>query len=487
MQEALHADMGRVEKTVFISYRRSNAPWALAIFQNLRQHGYDVFFDYQGIASGDFERVILENITARAHFLVLLTPSALERCDEPGDWLRREIETALDTRRNIVPLMLESFDFDTPAIASQLTGKLATLKRYNALRVPVEFFMEAMDRLREKHLNLPLDAVLHPASSSAQQAARDEQAAAGATPAVQEKELMAQQWFEQGFNAADIAEKLRYYNQAIRLKPDYADLEIKGVTQRFRWIAPGAFLMGSPEDEPERYSNETQHRVTLTQGYWLADSTCTQALWRAVMGSNPSRFQDDEQNPVEQVSWNDVQQFIDKLNGLIPNLNARLPTEAQWEYACRAGTTTPFSFGKNITPEQVNYDGNYPYAGGKAGLYREKTVPVKSLPPNPWGLYEMHGNVWEWCNDWFGDYPSAPVIDPVGLSTGVYRVLRGGSWSLNGRRVRSAYRDRDEPVNCYYDIGFRLSLGQGASTRQGKQESRSTRVRRAAGGARKRR
>jgi formylglycine-generating enzyme len=250
----------------------------------------------------------------------------------------------------------------------------------------------------------------------------------------------------------------------------YADLEIKGVTQRFRWIAPGAFLMGSPEDEPERYINETRHQVTLTQGYWLADSTCTQALWRAVMGSNPSRFQDDEQNPVEQVSWSDVQQFIDKLNRLIPNLNARLPTEAQWEYACRAGTTTPFSFDKNITPEQVNYNGEYPYTGGKEGLYRGKTVPVKSLPPNPWGLYEMHGNVWEWCNDWFGpvgyDYPSAPVIDPVGASKGADRVLRGGSWDDYGRDVRSAHSNRYGPADRDYDLGFRLSLGPVASTRQ---------------------
>jgi TIR domain len=124
--------MERVERTVFISYRRTtNFPWALAIFQNLTQHGYDVFLDYTGIASGDFERVILGNITARAHFLVVLTPSALERCDEPEDWLRREIETALDSQRNTVPLMLEGFDFGTPTIASQLTGKLAALKHYD--------------------------------------------------------------------------------------------------------------------------------------------------------------------------------------------------------------------------------------------------------------------------------------------------------------------------------------------------------------------
>jgi len=114
--------MERIEKTVFISYRRTNIPWALAIFQNLTQYGYDVFFDYNGIASGDFEGVILGNITARAHFLVLLTPSALEHCGEPADWLRREIETALGSRRNIVPLMLEGFDFGSPKIASQLTG-----------------------------------------------------------------------------------------------------------------------------------------------------------------------------------------------------------------------------------------------------------------------------------------------------------------------------------------------------------------------------
>jgi hypothetical protein len=124
--------MKQVEKTVFLSYRRTNFPWALTVFKDLTHHGYDVFFDFEGIASGDFERVILGSINARAHFVVLLTPSALERCGDPGDLLRREIETALDTGRNIVPLMLEGFDFSTHAIANQLTGKLALLKSYNA-------------------------------------------------------------------------------------------------------------------------------------------------------------------------------------------------------------------------------------------------------------------------------------------------------------------------------------------------------------------
>jgi tetratricopeptide (TPR) repeat protein len=213
--------MGRIEKTVFISYRRTNAPWALAVFQNLTQHGYDVFFDFNGIASGDFERVIIGNIEARAHFLVLLTPSALERSGDPADWLRREIETALSIKRNIVPLMLEGFDFGTPGIANQLTGALAPLKSYNALRVPVEYFMEAMDRLRNTYLNVALDAVLHPASASAQQAAKDQQAAAATAPAVPDQELTAQGCFERGFYATDLDQKIGFYNQAIRLKPDY--------------------------------------------------------------------------------------------------------------------------------------------------------------------------------------------------------------------------------------------------------------------------
>jgi tetratricopeptide (TPR) repeat protein len=214
--------MGRVEKTVFISYRRTNIPWALAIFQNLTSNGYDVFFDYKAIASGDFESVILGNIAARAHFLVLLTPSALERCNQTGDWLRREIETALDNRRNIVPLMLEGFDFGTPAISNQLTGKLADLKRYNALSIPGEYFLEAMGRLRDRYLNVSLEAILHPASRSAQQAATEQQAAAETAPVVKEEELTAQQWFERGFEAKDRDEKLRFYTQAIRLDPAYA-------------------------------------------------------------------------------------------------------------------------------------------------------------------------------------------------------------------------------------------------------------------------
>ena len=241
----------------------------------------------------------------------------------------------------------------------------------------------------------------------------------------------------------------------------FADLEVKDILQRFRWIAPGSFLMGSPENEAERYSDETLHSVTLTRGFWLADTACTQALWQAVMDDNPSYFKGDLHLPVESVSWLDVQRFIKRLNGLFKDLDlqAKLPNEAQWEYACRAGTQTPFSFGDNITPEQVNYDGDYPYAGGSKGLYRAKTVPVKSLPPNPWGLHEMHGNVWEWCADWYDGYPKQAIVDPTGPGHGEHRVVCGGSWYDNAGSTRSANRGWVGPDFRHFNFGFRLAPG----------------------------
>ncbi|HMQ12993.1 MAG TPA: formylglycine-generating enzyme family protein [Candidatus Competibacter phosphatis] len=231
------------------------------------------------------------------------------------------------------------------------------------------------------------------------------------------------------------------------------------ITQKMRWIEPGTFQMGSPEDEPERVSSEgPQHPVTIGQGFWLFDTACTQALWEAVMGENPSRFK-GAARPVENVSWNDCQDFLKRLNERVPGLDLALPSEAQWEYACRAGTVTPFSFGANITPEQVNYDGNFPYAGGKTGQYRQETVPVASLPPNPWGLYEMHGNIWEWCQDHRQDNYQGALIDGSvweGSDAGD-RVLRGGSWYVGARYVRAASRYADPPDDRDAGIGFRCA------------------------------
>ncbi len=174
--------MAQIEKTVFISYRRTDMGWALAVYQHLLAHGYDVFFDFQNIDSGDFEQVIVGNIRARAHFVLLLTRDALARCIEPEDWLRREIETAMAEKRNIVPLMLPGFDFDAPEVAACLTGSLANLRRYSALPVPTAYFDEAMTRLRERFLNVPLEAVLHPLSDDARAYTESSQQEAAQVP-----------------------------------------------------------------------------------------------------------------------------------------------------------------------------------------------------------------------------------------------------------------------------------------------------------------
>jgi formylglycine-generating enzyme required for sulfatase activity len=213
--------------------------------------------------------------------------------------------------------------------------------------------------------------------------------------------------------------------------------------------------MGSPDDEPERFNDEVLHQVTLTRGFWLADTACTQALWAAVMGKNPSYLQGDER-PVEEVSYEDVVKFCGSLGTQIPRLMPQMPTETQWEYACRAGTQTPFSFGSTISTDQANFDGNYPYNGAPKGLDRGERLSVKDLPSNAWGLYQMHGNVWEWCSDWYTESLSESQIDPTGPSEGSDRVIRGGGWVSVAASVRSAYRVANDPGDRYVDLGFRL-------------------------------
>jgi len=170
--------MARIEKTVFISYRRKDISWALAVYQYLTSQKYDVFFDFSSLSSGDFEEIIVSNIRARAHFVLILTPTALDRTDEPGDWLKREIEVAIDERRNIIPLFLDGFIFGLPSVAEKLTGKLSAIKRYNGLEIPAGYFMEAMERLRGRYLNVPLNAVIHPVSTEVRKVVKEEQVAA---------------------------------------------------------------------------------------------------------------------------------------------------------------------------------------------------------------------------------------------------------------------------------------------------------------------
>ncbi|NDD63629.1 MAG: hypothetical protein EBZ36_06580 [Acidobacteria bacterium] len=236
-----------------------------------------------------------------------------------------------------------------------------------------------------------------------------------------------------------------------------------GVRLEMVTVPGGSFTMGSPTSESGRNSFEGPPRVVNVGGFVMGKYEVTQGQWRAVMGSNPSYFTGDNL-PVESVSWDEAQEFCRRLNarlGLSGSNGYRLPSEAEWEYAARAGTTTPFAFGATINSEIVNYHGGFPYGSGTVGLYREKTVDVGSLGvANGWGLYDMHGNVWEWCeDDWHDSYSGAPTNGSawVDSSRAAGRVFRGGSWDSNAVNCRSADRDRDAPGLRYDALGFRLA------------------------------
>lgn len=242
-------------------------------------------------------------------------------------------------------------------------------------------------------------------------------------------------------------------------------------------IKGATFLMGSPSDEFERQRDEAQHRVTVSD-FLLASTEVSQALYKQVMGENPSAHAGDNL-PVENITWFDAVRFcnaLSRLSGLeeayvIEEKNGqttvtwrreangyRLPTESEWEYAARAGKETPFNTGVNITADQANYYGTYPYRDRPSELYRGETIRVGSFEPNAWNLYDMHGNVWEWCWDIYGPYTTnASAENPQGAAQGQYRVNRGGGFNDFGKHLRSAYRAAHNPNNKTFNIGMRLA------------------------------
>lgn len=229
------------------------------------------------------------------------------------------------------------------------------------------------------------------------------------------------------------------------------------------WIPSGEFMMGSSESEIAEALFEAQkgnkkvprdvfspelpkHRVRISNGFWIGRYEVTQKQWQEIMDDNPSDYKDCGLNcPIEQISWYDTQVFLKRLNEKDSVFEYRLPTEAEWEYACRAGTTTAFAFGDKLNSSQANFDGRFPYNGTEKGKFVKKTTPVGSYQPNAWGLYDMHGNVWEWVEDWYGNYISGDVVDPTGPVASTYKSVRGGAWVNLASLVRSAARTGVKP------------------------------------------
>ena len=450
---------------IFISYAREDRHQARALREMLIARGYQVFLDVENIRAGQpWRQGIVEALQGAAAVCVLWSRAAH---DTKRTFVREEAGIAKDSG-SYFPICLDDagvpygfgefhyadlIDWDgataddrLPAILDQLTA----LVRERRLSVPANSSTAEADVQATPVETLPnagrsitrvIDTCRHPLSE-------------GMPPA------WASAWGEDRHGV-------------------WVEISLDDVVQQLRWIPPGSFLMGSPAGEAGRWEVEgLQHEVTLTCGYWLFDTPCTQALWQAVMGDNPSRFQSPER-PVEQVSWADCQRFLERVNQRLSDLNLSLPTEAQWEYACRAGTNTATYVGDIELLGDANAPALDPIAwyGGNSGVrfdlengakagqwlsdrqYQDDpsgTHGVKQKQVNPWGLYDMLGNVWEWCADGRRDYMEEPGVDPIGpTEAGAERVVRGGSWSFEARYVRCAYRFQFPPDGRSGFLGFR--------------------------------
>jgi formylglycine-generating enzyme required for sulfatase activity len=509
--------MARIEKTVFISYRRADVYTALAVYENLKNQGYDVFFDYRSISSGDFEQIITSNIRARAHFLLILTPTALDRCNEPGDWLRREIELAIDEKRNIIPLFFKGFRFGTPSVSEKLTGKMQFLNRYNGLNVHEDYFEEAMHRLSIQYLNLPLDTILHPVSTEVQKVVREEQVAADkALEQIEDvKELVKQVEEKPDQTKVEPIPERKVSLPAVSAPLEVAESPIPSSSFNSRlvggiavgvlliallvwggisifqnqstatptpqysigstmtgkdgmtllYVPAGEFTMGSDNGELDE---KPVHNVYL-DAFWIDKTEVTNAMFAKCVqdgacnqpSSRVYTLDDDFGNsefdnyPVINVSWNDAKAYCEWAD-------RRLPTEAEWEKAARGENALVYPWGNNFEGTLVNFcDKNCPldWADRSSDDGYRDTAPVGSYPAGKsiYGALDMSGNVREWVSSLYQAYPYSATDGREDLIASGSRVLRGGSWYYDDSDVRSASRIRSDPANTNGNIGFRCS------------------------------
>jgi formylglycine-generating enzyme len=465
------------EPYVFISYSHKDAAGVYEEITRIHEVGVNVWYDEGIEASNEWPEEIARAVVDCSVFLVFVSPRATASVN-----CRNEINLALNENKPFLAIHLE--ETELPLGLRLRMGDLQAILRY---KLPVDRYQKKTQNSLEQLLGKK------PARSrtSAPIAQQTEATHTTTKAAEQVVQTTATSHSRRKGLALALASVLLFACGLLGylFLGDDGEETSEGSTATFTpgqpwtvptvaldmlWCEPGTFMMGSPESEEGReldrkgkkYFDETRHQVTLAKGFYLGKYEVTQAQWKKVMGTSPSKFF-GENRPVEQVNWTEALRFCQELTilerkaGRLPDgWEYALPTESEWEYACRADTTTIFSFGNSLSSKQANFNGTKPYGGAEAGVFLERTTDVGSYSANSWGFYDIHGNVWEWCSDWYGDYPSGTVRDPMGPATGSLRVYRGGAWYYFANDLRSASRHRNVPDGRFNAVGFRLSLRQ---------------------------
>ena len=437
---------------LFVSYSRDDYEFVEKFYKAIQLTGRKAWIDCFDIPKGKkFWDEITEEIDGADIFVFIMSPSSVERASRDGSdaWCWREIEYAAKQNKRIIPIVYrEGFTLNK----NILTNKILSERNWMVFNDPSKFDNSLQELIKAIDSDLPnikKHAELTIAAKKLEQhGRRDKSAPLRAISKSLESNTLT-------------------LHRYCRTNKSYTEDLGDGVKLTLMLILAGEFLMGAPEDEPGSQGNERpQHSVEVPQ-FLMGRSPITQVQWRVVAGypqierelnPDPSRFKGNN-HPVEKVRWDDAQEFCQRLSAQTGK-EYRLPSEAQWEYCCRAGTTTPFHYGETITSEIANYRGIKIYNNGPKGEYREQTVEVGMLPANEWGLHDMHGNVWEWCeDDWHSDYEGAPNDGSAWVETdrkSMSRLLRGGSWYNDPVVCRSSFRDYVSLVNRVNDIGFRV-------------------------------
>jgi formylglycine-generating enzyme required for sulfatase activity len=420
---------------IFLSYSSKDRQWAKLLADCLQKEGWSVWWD-RTIPTGQiYAKVIKEALSNARSVVVIWSHESVD-----SDWVQEEAAKGRD-RGILVPVFKENAE---PPMGFGMI-QAADLSDWDSNLESEQF----------KKLIQDLTSILGPPKT---EASRTE---VTAPPPVEPKPVEPQKLKTPELKRrnrtiligvpAGLALLLLMVGLGFLVEPPEKTIT-NNLGMKFVLISPGTFEMGSPAGEPGRHDDERQHRVTISKPFYLQTTEVTQGQWQKVTGENPSYFNKCGKDcPVEMVSWNDAQGFIAKLNKMEKTDKYRLPTETEWEFACRAGSTTSYFFGDKEAnlKDYAWYDDNS----------QRKTHPVGQKKPNALGLYDLHGNVFEWVQDWHGEYLAGPVTDPQGPASGTYRVIRGGGWRNPATITRSAGRGFGDPVKPVNDVGFRVAKG----------------------------